>query len=158
MNPICRFHLLIFLLLSSSLVSAESELLLQASDLRELGGQAETRQIPILLMVSQDHCGFCKQMKQEVLNPMLLSGDETDRVLMRELLIDAGATVVNFQGQHEASKTFSSRYKVRVTPTLLFLDNKGEEVAERILGINTVDYLPFYIEGAIDQATQAMTH
>jgi thioredoxin-related protein len=158
MNPICRFHLLIFLLLSSSVVCAEPELLLQASDLQELGGQAETRQIPILLMVSQDHCGFCKQMKQEVLNPMLLSGDEANRVLMRELLIDAGETVVNFQGQHEASETFSSRYKVRVTPTLLFLDNKGEEVAERILGINTVDYLPFYIEGAIDHATQVMTH
>jgi thioredoxin-related protein len=158
MNPIRRSLLFILLLLPGYLVHAEPSLLLeQTADLQQLGEQSKSRQIPILLMVSQYHCGFCERMKQEVLNPMLLNGDDSNRVLMRELLIDAGESVVNFQGEREAAEQFSDRYKVRVTPTLLFLDSNGKEVAERILGVNTIDYLLFYIEDAIDTATQAMT-
>jgi thioredoxin-related protein len=107
-------------------------------------------------MVSQEHCGYCERMKQEVLNPMLLSGEYDDKIVMRELLIDPGETVTDFSGQRQAADTFIHNYQVWVTPTLLFLDHRGRETAERILGINTVDYLLFYIESAIDDASSSM--
>jgi thioredoxin-related protein len=72
------------------------------------------------------------------------------------LPVEAGKTIINFKGRHEAAGEFRDRYKVQVTPTLLFLDGNGDEVAQRILGINTVDYLLFYIEDAIETATRAM--
>jgi len=91
-------------------------------------------------------------MKEEVLEPMVLSGDYTARVLIRELRMDPGSYVTDFQGERLTAAAFSARYKTRVTPTLLFLDAQGQEAAERIVGINTVDYLLFYIEDAINKA------
>jgi thioredoxin-related protein len=149
--------LLLFLgFFTCHLLAVDTHLLPQAKDLRQLGNSAVERQIPILLMVSQYHCGFCEQMKREVLYPMQLSGEYSNKVIMRELLIDPGEMVTNFQGQRESADACSDRYQVHVTPTLLFLDPKGNEVAERILGINTVDYLLFYIEEAIDTASDTM--
>jgi thioredoxin-related protein len=148
--------LLMLMLLAGPLFAADAHSLPSAADLKRLGDNAEQRRIPILLMVSQYHCSFCELMKLEVLHPMRLSGDYTDRVLMRELLIDTGETVINFEGHRETAESFSSRYQVQVTPTLLFLDSDGNEVAERILGINTIDYLLFYIEEAIETAANTM--
>ena len=156
MIPIRPFALLLSLLLTSPLHAEAPARLSQAEDLRGLGARANSLGIPILLMVSQYHCGYCELLKNEVLQPMLLSGEYQDRVLMRELLIDPGVTVGNFAGQRESAEAFSQRYQVQVTPTLLFLDGAGREVAEPILGVNTIDYLLFYIEDAIDTATREM--
>jgi thioredoxin-related protein len=143
-------------LLASRLLTADPAALPQADDLQQLGKTAEKKHIPILLLVSQFHCDFCERMKREVLYPMQLSGVYADQVLMRELLIDAGEMVTDFQGHRQPSNAFSAHYNVHVTPTLLFLDGQGKEVAERILGINTVDYLSLYIEEAIETASQNM--
>ena len=151
-----KFALCALMLMLAHPVAAESDSLPQAVDLERLGQSAEEKGIPILLMVSQYHCGFCELMKREVLQPMLISGDYADRVMIRELLIDPGETVTNFEGRREAGDSFSGRYRVYVTPTLLFLDGKGHEMAERILGINTIDYLLFYIEEAIDESAGKM--
>ena len=151
-----QYALCALLLLLALPVAADSIALPQATDLQRLGESAEEKAVPILLMVSQYHCGFCELMKREVLHPMLLSGEYADRVIIRELLIDPGETVTNFEGRREAGDSFSGRYRVYVTPTLLFLDGEGNEMAERILGINTVDYLLFYIEDAIAESTDRM--
>jgi thioredoxin-related protein len=149
--------LLLWLLLASRLLAADPATLPQVADLRQLGETAETNHIPILLLVSQYHCDFCERMKRDVLNPMQFSGEYADQVLMRELLIDPGEMVTDFQGHRQPADAFSTHYNVHVTPTLLFLDGQGNEVAERILGINTVDYLLLYIEDAIETASQNMT-
>ncbi|MEJ2692559.1 MAG: thioredoxin fold domain-containing protein [Candidatus Thiodiazotropha sp.] len=157
MNPTrILLLLLISMLLAPPISAAGRDLLPPAADLRLLGGTAENRGIPILLMVSQSRCSYCERMKDEVLNPMLLGGDYDRRVLMRELSVDTSETIINFAGRHVAAGEFRDRYEVHVTPTLLFLDGNGDEVAQRILGINTVDYLLFYIENAIETATRAM--
>ena len=146
----------VWLLVASPFTTAEESLLKQASDMHALGKIAEQKRIPILLMVSQEHCGYCELMKQEVLDPMLLSEDYTEQVLMRELLIDPGESVINFAGRRQTAEAFSDGYSVWVTPTLLFLDPQGRQAAEPILGINTIDFLLFYIEDAIDSAKSTM--
>jgi thioredoxin-related protein len=92
-------------------------------------------------------------MKREILNPMQLSGEYKDQVIMLEILIDPGEMVTNFSGRRETAEAFADRYGVFVTPTLLFLDADGNEAAERILGINTIDFLPLYIDNAIENAS-----
>ncbi|MCU7906648.1 MAG: thioredoxin fold domain-containing protein [Candidatus Thiodiazotropha sp. (ex Epidulcina cf. delphinae)] len=139
-------------------VLADPGKLISAEDLSRLASEAQQRRLPILLMVSRHHCGFCDRMKEEALQPMLLSGLYRNRILMRELSIDPGEMITNFQGKRENAVDFIRQYQVYVTPTLLFLDAEGKETAERIVGINTVDYLIFYIEEAIDEATADITH
>jgi len=155
-TPLLPLILMLTLLSPWPIRAEEAPGLLPADDLQQLGQTAGERGVPILLMVSQSHCGYCELMKNEVLIPMQLSGDYQQRTLLRELMIDPGEMVTNFQGQRESADAFRARYKVRVTPTLLFLDARGREAAERILGINTVDYLLFYIEEALDDARETM--
>ncbi|MEW7979030.1 MAG: hypothetical protein AB2813_04300 [Candidatus Sedimenticola endophacoides] len=52
--------------------------------------------LPILLLVSQDHCPFCVQIKRDILRPMLLAGDYRGQILIRELYIDPGVSVLDF--------------------------------------------------------------
>ena len=141
-------------LFSACATAAEQSKLPVADDLSKLGAEAKRQQLPILLLVSQYHCEYCDLMKREVLQPMRLNGDFQQQALMRELLIDAGEKVTNFQGQTVSAAEFADQYGVFVTPTLLFLDNDGHEAAERILGINTLDYLVFYIQAAIETAAK----
>ncbi len=157
-TPLLPLILTLMLLTPAGPIHAsEAPRLPLAENLQQLAYAARERRIPILLVVSQSHCGYCELMRNEVLIPMQLSGDYRERALMRELMIDPGEMVTNFQGQRETADAFRARYQVHVTPTLLFLDDRGQEVAERILGINTLDYLLFYIEAALDSARQAMT-
>jgi len=149
-KPFLRLLLCLLMLSASGLFAGEG--VPSVEDFQQLAREAELRQLPILLMVSQYHCGFCERMKEEVLGPMMLSSDYTSRVLIRELQIDPGHYVTDFQGQRLSAEAFTARYKTQVTPTLLFLDAQGNEAAERIVGINTVDFLIFYIEDAINEA------
>ncbi|MCU7879793.1 MAG: thioredoxin fold domain-containing protein [Candidatus Thiodiazotropha sp. (ex Lucinoma aequizonata)] len=137
-------------------VSADPEKLIPVENIQKLAAEAKQNQIPILLLISQYHCGFCDLMKEEILQPMQLNSSYRERVLVRELLIDQGGMVTNFQGNREATADFVDQYNIFVTPTLLFLDADGKEASERIVGINTIDYLIFYIEDAIDSATANM--
>jgi hypothetical protein len=51
---------------------------------------------------------------------------------------------------------FARRYGAEVMPTLLFLDGKGRELADRIVGISNIEYYGFYLDKAIASATKAM--
>ncbi|MCG8489397.1 MAG: thioredoxin fold domain-containing protein [Chromatiales bacterium] len=151
-RPLLVAVLLQLLIVSS--VSADQNLIPQIHDLQKLAREANEKKLPIVLLVSQYHCGYCDRMKQDVLYPMSISGDFEQTALVRELLIDDGEMVIDFQGNRLAAAAFSQRYSVFVTPTLLFLDSRGEEAAERILGINTMDYLLFYILNAAESAAK----
>jgi thioredoxin-related protein len=142
---LCLFH--------ATFVFADTSKLTPLEDMRLLGRESRQHQIPILLLVSQYHCSYCERMKQEVLNPLQLDPAYGQRVLIRELSIDPGEMVIDLRGKRQATADFVTRYNVSVTPTLLFLDAEGREAGQRIVGINTVDFLFLYIDEAIDQAT-----
>jgi len=111
--------------------------------------------IPIVLLVSQAYCPFCIQIKNEILGPMILSGDYENRILIREIFIDRGSKVRDFNGQESDSNMFINRYNVDLTPTLLFLNPKGEEITERIVGIQTPELFYFYVDSAVQEAIKA---
>jgi thioredoxin-related protein len=154
MSPQAIVPLFIASLLITSMATAGHSRFPVADDFNKLGAEAEDKQLPILLLISQYHCEYCDQMKREILHPMHANGDFRNRVLIRELVIDTGKKISDFQGNKMDAAAFSQRYGVYVTPTLLFLDSKGLEVAERISGINTIDYLAFYIQNAIETAVE----
>jgi len=123
-----------------------------ATDLQADGRQAREARLPVLLTFSAISCDYCRQLESEFLRPMLISGEYTDRILIRRLLLDNGALVTDFSGEHIATTRLSSRYKVYVTPTILFLDGDGSELAERMVGINTPEMYGGYLDNCIDTA------
>lgn len=152
MNLLAR----VFLLASLLPVPALAAGIEQAKDLRALAEEASERDLVILLTISQEHCGFCVRLKEEILQPMEISGDYVEKVLIRELLIDRWETAIDFDGRDKRSSEISDRYKVWVTPTLLYLGPDGSELAPRMLGINTVEMYGYYVDQAIETALRRL--
>lgn len=126
--------------------------IIKTTSLQIDGQLAIQNQIPLLLMFSQNDCPFCIKLKEEIIQPMLISGDYTDRALIREFMIDDNSTVINFQGESVEPRDIFNHYKLFVTPSLLLLDGQGNELAERQVGINTIDYYGYYLDEAIKVA------
>ena len=124
------------------------------TDLQREGKLARQQDLPILLTFTSSICSYCDLLEEDFLQPMLLSGDYGDRVLIRKLVIDAGRTITDFNGEPSTADKLSSRYRVFVTPTLLFVDGNGTELAERILGINTPELFGGYLDDCIDTALE----
>jgi thioredoxin-related protein len=123
-----------------------------ATDLQADGRHAREAGLPILLTFSAIVCEYCRQLEDEFLRPMLISGDYTDKTLIRRLLLDNGSRVIDFAGERIATTQLSDRYRVYVTPTILFLDGNGNELAERMVGINTPEMYGGYLDNCIDTA------
>lgn len=134
------------------LSAAELRELPKAVDLRSDGAIVAQRELPLLVMVSQNHCSFCERLKREILVPMLRSGQYDDRVLIRELSIDPSGEVRDFEGGTIASAELADRYGIFLTPTLLFLNSRGAELTERMLGINTPEMYGWYLDRSLEEA------
>lgn len=122
------------------------------SDLASDGRTAAQRQLPILLVFSADHCSYCELLEREILKPMLRSGDYADRVLIRKVMLDSSGNLRDFSGETVDAGSFATFRDVYVTPTMLFLDPQGRELAPRLVGINTVEMFGGLVDAAIEQA------
>ena len=123
-----------------------------AHDLQQEGQQARALQLPIMLTFSADDCSYCELLEEDFLQPMLLSGEYEDRIIIRKLILDDGSSVSDFSGKDTEATRLSDRYRVFVTPTILFVDGAGRELAERMAGINTPELFGGYLEVCIDTA------
>lgn len=152
----CYILLASFLGQAQAAEDASQRQLRQTTDLQALGQEASEAGVPILLLVSQQHCGYCTLIKHELLQPMELSGEYRKRVLIREILMDPGEHLQDFQGNRVATADFAHRRGVDLTPTMLFLGPDGSELHQRILGVPTIELLPWYVDAAIDQSRIAL--
>lgn len=109
-----------------------------------------------MLLVSQEDCPYCHLIKEEIIRPMILGGDFEDDILIRELFIDAGETVIDFQGMELEAADFAHGYDVYLTPTLLFLDAKGRQMAKQMVGINTVEMYWYYLSETLRSAIEKL--
>lgn len=113
---------------------------------------AAEKQLPILVMFSATHCGYCEAIKSDQLRPMLISGDYTDKVIIRELHIDSVDDMINFDGKRIAADDLASKHNVWVTPTIMFFDAQGNTLAPKILGYNTPSMFGGYLDENIEMS------
>ena len=141
-----------FLLLTTT-VSAST--LQEADDFNKLAATMQQSGKPLVLAFDAEHCHYCARLQADHLDPMIVSEDY-QHVLIRSLEFDGAHEITDFDGQPIEASEFSERYKVRLTPTLLFLNAKGEEIAKRMLGYNTPEFYGAYLDKAIEQAVEKM--
>jgi thioredoxin-related protein len=127
-----------------------------AVDLSREGRQAEQACIPLLLEFAAVECEYCTLLEEEILNPTLLNRDYDQRVLMRKLLIDRSTKLRDFNDTPVTAAELASRYKVFVTPTLMFVDKQGDELAERMVGVMTLDFYGGYLDQAMDASSEKL--
>lgn len=119
-------------------------------DLYSLGEQANQKDVPILVMFSQTGCAYCSILEEQYLRPMLKSGDYKDKVIIRKIKIDSFDMLRNFDGSKIDASDFAGKYRAYVTPTMVFLDNKGNELTKRLMGVGTEGFFANEIDQAID--------
>lgn len=127
-----------------------------AEDLRADGKLAREKNLPLLIMFSQDGCSYCDQVREEFLEPMRKSGDYTDKVIMRMIKLDSFTEIRDFDGQWREPIDIAVRYRASLTPTVIFVNHKGHELAERILGITTPAFYGGELDDAIDLSLQRL--
>ena len=145
----CLFKLSSACLLGLSLQLNAADALEDAANLQQLG--EKNRADVIVLMVSQDNCRYCVRVKRDYLEPLLASGEHPP---IRILHIDRTDSIIDFDGEKRDASIIASRLGGRFTPTLLFVDSRGEQIHPPIIGLNTPDYYGFYVDDAIRKARQ----
>ena len=139
------------MLLAATALRADIEVSV-AADLQLDGRTALDRRLPLMLVFSAITCSHCDVLEEEFIRPMILGGEYRDRILIRKLLLDNGSRVVDFSGRRRSVEEFARSYGVYVTPTILFVDPQGRQLAERMVGINTLEMYGGYLDQCIDTA------
>lgn len=142
------------MLLMVSFSSHASEELIEENDFQQLSIQMQEKSMGLVLMFHAEHCPYCALMEEEILAPMLISGDYDSKVFIRKLQIDEARDIKDFLGKTVEPSDISNRYNAILTPTLVFLDYKGTEKAKQMVGINTVELFGAYLDAKIDVLTQ----
>jgi len=112
--------------------------------------------MPVLIEFSSPGCSYCETLEQEILEPMLRSGDYSDKVVLRKLEVDDFTDVIDFDGQKQAATELAKKYKVDFYPTLIFFDTQGNEIGERLVGLTLLEFYFAELDKALQIATQAM--
>jgi thioredoxin-related protein len=139
-------------LYTSTYAESTTNKLAIATNLALDGQNSHQSNRPILLLVSRRGCPYCTQVKQEILEPMIISGNYTNKVIFREIVLDSNTSLLDFSKSQIKISNLKAKYQIALTPTLLFLGPNGDELAERIVGINTIELFSYYVDQAIDKA------
>ena len=125
---------------------------LESRDLAADARLAAERGVPLLVMFAQEGCAYCEVVESEFLRPMLISGDDDDRVVIRKLMLDSFDSIRDFDGDMVEVEDLAMRYRAPLTPTLVFLSPQGREIAPRLIGVGTVDFYGGDLDDRIDRA------
>ena len=153
-SPINRLLLTIVLAVTACSTQAAEKVLPQVdiqrvADFSMLAKTAKTQQKLIMLQVSASDCNYCAILEEELIKPMLRSGEYDNDVLIRKVDIDSYKKLSGFDGQPISGPQLAKMLNVKVTPTLIFLNSENQEVSKRIVGVNSLDYLGAYVDAAI---------
>ena len=153
-NPYVRFvsGVILFCLFVSAQAGAS---LSTVKDLRELKHQAESANLPVLLMFTAADCEYCEAIRNNYLIPMINSGKYSNKILFKQLYIDEYNYLRNEKGELAGGDQVALKYDVEVTPTIVFINAEGKEVSERIVCISGAEYFDRLLDQHISQAGQS---
>ena len=117
---------------------------------------AGRQNIPIVVMVDQSDCPYCRRVESDFFAGIFASGEYQDKAIFGKISIDSGETIVSVNGEVVSTRKFLNDYNADFTPTILFLDSEMKELEERIIGLTTPDFYGYYLEKAIKSAIQTL--
>ena len=124
-------------------------------DFREVRVAAEAGSLNLLLAITREGCPYCAKLRREILAPMTLGGQYSDRVLIRELMMEPDTPAVDFDGRKTTTAAMAARYDVSITPTVILLSPAGQLLVPPIVGINNSEMYGHYLDQAIATAASA---
>ena len=137
---------------NSSQNRSQKALLPFPSDLSAAARLAANANQPLVLMVSLPGCPWCELLRRNYLLPMATEGLPAFELMINE----RSQKLLDFKAQSMTPATFSAALKVTHTPTLLFFGRDGKEIAPRIEGVASADFIGAVIDERLATAREGM--
>jgi thioredoxin-related protein len=140
MNVVARACLTLFLALAAFTASAAETLdantffSLNMGDLKaDLAEARADRKQALLLMFEQEGCPGCAHMRRNVLSRKDVQDFYRQHFISLSIDIHGSIPLRDATGRESTEKTYAAANKVRATPTFVFYDLTGAEIA-RVVG------------------------
>lgn len=127
-----------------------------ARDLRFDGDAATVAKKPILIFFNLTACPYCRAALREAIVPMFRNAGWRSALEFRQVTIDDGRSLIDFDGKTVSSSEFATRRKGRFTPTVMLVDGRGQLLGDPIVGIANVDFYGGYVEALAKRAIEEM--
>jgi thiol-disulfide isomerase/thioredoxin len=115
---------------------------------------ARAKSLPIVVLFSLPGCPHCEVIRRSHLRP--LSNEVPLRATVRQIDIDSGREMIDFQGAITTHRAFASSQRIKLTPVVAFFDPGGAARAEPLVGALLADFYGAYLENALTMATQQL--
>lgn len=149
-----RYWLAVVAAVSLLAGSAHAGGLPEAHDLAAVAASAGSR--PILIEIAQAGCPYCEAVREDFLEPMIISGDYRERVVMLQLHKDSPRKIRDFDGRWIEPARFAARYHVALTPTVVLLAPDGTLLTPPLVGLTSPDFYGAFLDEAIDRAGERL--
>jgi len=121
-----------------------------------LPGAAQTaaaKKEPLVLLVSLPGCPYCEVVRRNYLLP----ARRDDGLHAWQLNItDRTTPLIGFDGKATTAAEQIAAWKAGFTPTVLFLGPAGQELAERLVGLASLDFYGAYLDKRLATARKAL--
>lgn len=121
--------------------------------LRDAGREAAARGEPLVLLVSLPGCPYCELVRRNYLLPARAEGLQAWQIDVT----DAATPLRDFNGAPATGAGMAKAWKAGFTPTVLFLDAMGAEIAPRLVGVANADFYGAYLDEALAAARKVMS-
>lgn len=129
--------------------------IINMQDFRLDGSIARQRRVPILILFSMDGCDYCEYVEEEHLKPMLRNAGYRSKVIIRRVMTDSPADIIDVDGLPISSDNFSHRYQAYLTPTVVFFDYNGRALA-RIIGVRNTEFYGGELDRGLEDSLKIM--
>ena len=155
MHPYSRHFVLgCFLWIVSSLAIAASAELPRAENLQTDAQQAAKDKKPIVLFFTLPNCSYCRIVRYDYFLPLLKQRTGNEQPIIREISVTGQNRVTLFDGQRLTETELAERYKVQMTPTVLFVNHEGDIVGNSILGGDHTNYIALFDKSLAEASTK----
>ena len=108
---------------------------------------------PLILLASLPNCPYCELARRSYLIPYR---SEQQLSIWQLETTDNTAPLVDFAGNKTTATLWLKANRIKVTPTVLFFNPLGQEVAARLEGIAVPDFYGAYLDQRIASARASL--
>lgn len=123
-----------------------------AHDLRALAKVQGGKREPLVILVSLPNCPYCELIRRSYLLPYRAEK------LAQSWQVDTtdSSVLIDFAGHSTSKAAWTKALRIKVTPTVLFFDSKGQEIAPRLEGVSIPDFYGAYLDERLATARRKL--
>lgn len=133
-------------------LAADTALPVPAS-LPQIAMAAAAKGQPVVLLVSLPGCPYCELVRRSYLLP---ARQDIGLQAWQLSIADRTTPLIGFDGKASTAAAQIKDWKATFTPTVLFLGEGGQELAERLVGVAVPDFYGAYLEQRLATARKTL--